>query len=191
MRKLHAIVRISLCIVRNARQDRSLRSTIALQFVGDDPERFLALPSHQSANEPLGGILIATRLQQNIDDITVLIHGTPEILQLTIDFHEDFVQMPGITQASLLLFETLCIVRTKFPAPSSNGFVRHSNAALGQKIFHIAEAQAEAMIDPNSVADDFRREAVSAVTRPGALHGFCQLAAQIDNTNERADRRGR
>jgi hypothetical protein len=43
------------------------------------PERFLALTSHQSAEEPLGCMLIAARLQQNIDDITVLIHGTPKI----------------------------------------------------------------------------------------------------------------
>ena len=37
-------------------------------------------------------------------------------------------------------------------------------------IFHITEAQTEAMIDSNGVADDFRREAVSAVTGSGAVH---------------------
>jgi hypothetical protein len=43
-------------------------------------------------------------------------------------------------------------------------------SAFGQKIFHITEAQTEAMIDPYGVADDFRRETVSVVTGWGAVH---------------------
>jgi len=171
MRKLGAIVRILLHIVGDARQDRSLRSTIALQFVGDDPERFFALTSHQSAEEPLGCMLIAARLQQNIDDITVLIHGAPKTLLLSVDSHENFIQMPGIAESSLFLLKALCIVGPEFPAPSSDGFVRNKDAALGQEIFHITQAETEAMIDPHRIADDFRRETVSVVTGSDALHG--------------------
>jgi len=76
MRNLDAMVGILLGIVGNTRQDRSTGSTIALQLVGDDPEWLLALTAQQSAKKPLGGTLIAARLQQNIDDITVLIHST-------------------------------------------------------------------------------------------------------------------
>jgi hypothetical protein len=77
MRELGAIVGVLLSIVSHVRQDRSLCSTIALQFVRDDAERFLALSSHQPAQKSLGCKLITTRLQQNIDDITILIYGTP------------------------------------------------------------------------------------------------------------------
>jgi hypothetical protein len=49
-------------IVGNAWQDRSTGSTIALQLVGDDPEWLLALTAQPSAEEPLGGTLIAARL---------------------------------------------------------------------------------------------------------------------------------
>ena len=76
MQKLGAIVGIWLGIVGNTRKGRSPGSTIALQFVGDDQERLLALTAQQFAKESLGCTLIAARLQQNIDDITVLIHGT-------------------------------------------------------------------------------------------------------------------
>ena len=170
MRKLGAVVRILLHIVGNARQDRSLRSAITLQFVGDNPERFLALTSHQSAEEPLGCMFIAARLQQDIDDITVLIHGTPKILLLAIDFHEDFVQMPRIAEATLFLLKALCIVGPEFSAPSPDGFIRNRDVAFGQKIFHITEADTEAMIGPHGVADDFRRKTMSMVTGSGALH---------------------
>ena len=77
MGSLGPIVGIWLGIVGNAWQDRSTGSTIALQLVGDDPEWLLALTAQQSAKEPLGCTLIAGRLQQNIDYLTVLIHGTP------------------------------------------------------------------------------------------------------------------
>ena len=59
---LGPIVGILLGIVGNAWQDRSTGSTIALQFVGDDPEWLLALTAQQSAEEPLGCTLIAARL---------------------------------------------------------------------------------------------------------------------------------
>ena len=170
MRNLGAIVGILLRIVSNAWQDRSTGSSIALQLVGDDPEWLLALTAQQSAKEPLGCTLIAARLQQNINDITILIHGTPKILLLAVDSHEEFIQIPGITEASLFLLKTSGIVGSEFPAPLPYGFVRNNYSAFGQKIFNITEAQTEAMIDPYGVADDFRRETVSVVTGLGALH---------------------
>jgi hypothetical protein len=184
MRKLGAIVGILLRIVGNDRQVRSLRSTIAFQFVRDDAERFRALTSHQSAKESLGCMLIAARLQQNIDDITVLIHGTPKILLQALDFHEDFVQIPGIAEATLPPLQLSSIVGTELLTPMSNGFIRDDNAAFGQKIFDIPKAHAKAMIDPHSVADDFRRETVSVVTGSRAFHDriLSQLPAQVDST---------
>ena len=35
-------------------------------------------------------------LEQDVDDVTVLVDGPPEILTLTADGHEEFVQMPGV-----------------------------------------------------------------------------------------------
>jgi hypothetical protein len=170
MRNLGAIVGILLGIVGNAWQDRSTGSSIALQLVGDDPEWLLSLTAQQSATEPLGCTLIAARLQQDINDITILIHGTPKILLLAVDSDEEFVQIRGITEAALFLLKTSGIVGSEFPAPLSDSFVRNNNSAFGQKIFNITEAQTEAMIDPYGVADDFRRETVSVVTGWGALH---------------------
>jgi hypothetical protein len=47
----------------------------------------------------------------------------------------------------------------------------------GQQIFNITEAHTEPMIDPHSIADDFRRETVSAVAGSGSLHGLSLSAA--------------
>jgi hypothetical protein len=58
-------------------------------------------------------MLIAARLQQNIDDITVLIHGTPKILLLAVDSDEEFVQIPGVTEASLSLANSKSDVKSE------------------------------------------------------------------------------
>jgi hypothetical protein len=64
--------------VGNAWQDRSTGSSIALQFVGDDPEWLLALTAQQSAKEPLGCTLVAARRQPQLlvrDDASRLVDG--------------------------------------------------------------------------------------------------------------------
>ena len=181
MRKLSPVVGILSRIVSNARQDRSLRSTIALEFIGDDPERFFTLTSHQSAEEPLGCLLIATRLQQNVDDITVLVNGTPKILLLTVN--PDVVQVPCVPETTLLFLETPSKVGSEFPAPSPDGFIGNNSPAFGEEIFDITEAQAETVIDPDGVADDFRWKTVSVVTRLALFMGrSLSVAAQVDNT---------
>ena len=48
--------------------------------------------------------------------------------------------------------------------PLADGFIRDGDAPLGEQIFYIAEAQAEAVIEPDGVADDWWK-AVSAVAR--------------------------
>jgi hypothetical protein len=130
VRKLGSIVGVLSQIVSNARQDCSFRSTIALQFVGDDPQRFLSLTPHQSAEEPLGCVPIATRLQQNIDDITVLIHGTPKVLLLAVDSDKEFVQIPHIAEATLTPFQFPNVVWTELLTPASNRFIRNRDASL-------------------------------------------------------------
>ena len=51
-----------------------------------------------------------------------------------------------------------------------HGLMGHDDPTFCQEIFDISEAQAEAVVEPNAVADDFRREPVSAVAGGGAIH---------------------
>ena len=88
------------------------------------------------------------RLQQDFDHITILIYGTPEIVFLTVNSHEEFVDMPSIAETPLSLLETSGVVGPELPAPSSDGFIRNDDATFGEKIFHVTEAHAEAMDRP-------------------------------------------
>jgi hypothetical protein len=45
--------------------------------------------------------LIAGGPNKNIDHIAVLVNGAPEILPPTLNIHEEFIQMPNVTQSAL------------------------------------------------------------------------------------------
>ena len=85
----------------DGRHDPSVRGAIASQLVGNEPPRRPALPLQQLSKKALGRTLIATQLNEDIDHITILINGTPEILPSTLDSDEHLVQVPCVAQATL------------------------------------------------------------------------------------------
>ena len=68
------------------------------------------LTTHQPTEESLGCTLIAARLQQNIDHVSVLINGTPEILLLAVESDEQLVQIPDVAEATLFPLQTLWVL---------------------------------------------------------------------------------
>jgi hypothetical protein len=123
------------------------------------------------------------RLNENIDHVTILVDGPPQILSLTLDHHEQFVQIPSVAQASLPSPERPGVFDTKLPTPLSDGFVADGDAPLCQKIFHISEAQAESVVEPNGMADNFMRESIAPVTKQVGFHLLSLLGSpQLDNT---------
>ena len=54
--------------------------------------------------------------------------------------------------------------------PVPNRLVGHSDTPLGQQVFCIAKTQAKAMVEPDGVADDLRRESIAVVGRRLAGH---------------------
>src|SRR4051794_20053213 len=71
--------------------------------------------------------------------------------------HDGDDQCPG---PSALTTELVRIQLPKLPAPIPHGFIGQKDAACGLELFHVAVAQAEAIIEPHAVADDVRRKAV-------------------------------
>jgi len=99
-----SIVGISLNHVRDIGKNSSHGSGIASQLVGNDPQWFGTLAARQSPKESLCRALITMRLNQDVDHVAVLVHGTPQILLLAVDSHEDLVQVPVVAQPSLTCF---------------------------------------------------------------------------------------
>ena len=140
-----------------------MRCCIAPQLVGDQPPGLASLTFQQLTEEAYSRMPIATRLDKDVDHVAVLVDGAPEIAPLTLDGHEEFVQVPRVPQATLSPLEPTGILGTELLTPLPDGLVGNDNPSLCQEILDISEAQTEAVVDPDGVADDLRRKSVSVI----------------------------
>ena len=144
----------------------------------DDKQSFMMSSHHHS---PLTSLAwshrattpctpVPTGLYEDVDQVTVLIHRAPEILALTVDRHEDFVQEPRISESTLSSLQLPSVVGAELPAPLANGFVGHDDSSFGQQILNIPEAHAVSVVEPDGMADDFGRKAMPMVAGPASVH---------------------
>jgi hypothetical protein len=96
VRDFGSIVRIDVVAVRHRGHDRTMSGIIASGFVGHQPPGFPPLAFEKTAEKAFSRMLIATALHENINAITILIDGTPQILALPLNGDKDFVDMPRI-----------------------------------------------------------------------------------------------
>src|SRR5262245_32257279 len=92
-----------------------------------------------------------------------------------MDRQEDLVQVPCVARLRTPPLQPIGVVLPTRPTPLPERFVGHCDAAFEQEFFHITVAQGEAIIEPDSVADDFARKAVVLVAFAGGGRGHVWL----------------
>ena len=117
------------------------------------------------AKEAFGGSLVAMACDQDIEDVAILVNGSPKIMAFTSDGDEHFVHVPDVTESTLPSPQSVGVLGSKLAAPGSNGFVGYGDATLSEKVLDIAKAESEPMVQPDGVADDFGWEAVASIQR--------------------------
>jgi hypothetical protein len=110
----------------------------------------------QVAKKLSSHLLIATPLHQNFNDISVLVDRPIQIMELTLNGHKGFVNVPDITQAAFSPFELPRIIRAKLETPLANGFIGHRDSPFSQECFHFTETETEAMVQPDGVTNNPR-----------------------------------
>ena len=77
--------------------------------------------------------------------------------------HEYFVDVESVTGSSVSLLQSTCVLGSELDAPETDRFPRDYDPAFSQKIFDIPAAQVEAIVEPDSIGNDIRRESVAFV----------------------------
>ena len=94
MRILRMIVAPSTALMAFGKSKLTGCSPISTQVIGDelvwDKAVFLQKLAHQIERRPL----VASGLDENVENFTLGIHGTPKIDQATTDFQIDLIEMP-------------------------------------------------------------------------------------------------
>ena len=143
---------------------------VAAELIGHETHGFLALTLQQFSKESPRGAPVPAGLDEEVDQVTNLVHRAPQILALTVERDEDIVQKPCISESTLSAPQPPGVVGAELPAPLPHGFVRHDDAAFRQQILDIPEAQVVSVVEPHGVADDFRRKAMAKVAGSSSLH---------------------
>jgi hypothetical protein len=130
-----------------------------------------ALPFQELPEEPCGRSPVASRLDQDVNHVTVLVDGAPQILLSSLDRQEELVQIPGVAHPASSGPKRPRILSAEGPTPLSDRLVGDGDSSLSEQIFSIPKAQTEAMVEPHRVPDNLGWESVSVVIRGGeAVH---------------------
>ena len=82
---------------------------------------------------------------------------------LAVYLHEYFIDVESVTVSTMSTFQSSGIERAELDTPQTDCFAADGNTSLGEKIFNIAMAQVEALVEPDSIRNDIRRESVAFV----------------------------
>ena len=99
---------------------------------------------------------ITASLHEDVDDVAVLVHRSPEVLSLTPDRHEQFIQVPGVTHSTPSAAKRPSVVGPERLTPLPNRLVGDRDTPLSEQVLNIAETQAEpvAQADSSPPAND-------------------------------------
>jgi hypothetical protein len=104
--------------------------------------------------EALCSSAITHGLQIHINNLAILVYCSPKIVLLAIELDEDFADEEGVAVALMPSFQASGRNGSKLDTPETDCFAADSDASLSQPIFDIAEAQAEAIVEPKSLPQE-------------------------------------
>ena len=139
------------------------RRGVGAQLVSDQGFRRKPLLLEQLAHQPQRRPGVASALDQHVEDLALVIDGTPQIHPLAGDPHHHLVEMPAIARPRATPTQPSCDRGTELQHPAPHRFVGDVKPSFGQQLLDIAVAQGEAEIEPDRVQDDLGREAMAAL----------------------------
>ena len=75
-------------------------------------------------------------------------------MPLTLNGEKHLIQVPLVARSRMPVAELIGVGLPKLPTPLTDGFMGYGDATLEQELLHVAIAQGEAIIEPDSMADD-------------------------------------
>ena len=93
----------------------------------------------------------------------MLINGSPEIVQFAADADEHLIEKPFVSGLWPAPLERLGVGPSEAQAPRADALVADHDTARGQDQLDFPQAQAEAVIQPDRLIDDFGRKAEATV----------------------------
>ncbi len=113
-------------------------------------------------HEPQRCLLVALLGDIALEDLALLIDRAPQVVQLAVDLHVDFVEVPLPLPKTAHSTHPLALhigseQRPKSVPPQPNRLVANINPALSQQILYVSQRKRKAHIHHHDQADNLRR----------------------------------
>src|SRR5689334_4880147 len=164
----------------NAGHDLSFGRAVAGKLVGDHDVWRSHLLLQQLAQQPLGGLLVASALNQDIEHDPGLVHGAPQPMLHTGDLEHDLVEMPFVADAREPATDPVSELLAKFARPLPHRTVSWLTMMPRPPATpHHTQPERELEIQPDGVADDLGGEPVTGIARAGRCHHPTRLPTPV------------
>lgn len=125
----------------------------------------------QLAQQAPGGLGIPPPLNQDVEHNPMLVNGAPQPVRRPGDLDGDFIEVPFIANPRQALPDLVREPLAKLRRPLPHRLVTDDDAAGGQHLLNHAQAEREAEVQPQGVADDLGGKAVAGIGgRAGRCH---------------------
>ena len=108
-------------------------------------------------------------LNQDINNLALGIHCSPQIGSLSLDSHHYFIEMPFITGLWTMLANLGGVIMSKVFSPITNGFIAYLNTPIEHHFLDITIAESKGVIKPNAVVDNLNGKSMVFVAKAHVL----------------------
>ncbi len=139
MRHLGAIVLILIRAMDHRRHHRAARRRVTAELVRDQPARHAPFALQQRPEEPGGGAPTPSRLDWDVDDVTVLVDRSPQVLLATVQSNEQLIEMPRVSEAPAPVPQPAGIRAAERATPPADRLIGDRDAPLGQEVIDVTK----------------------------------------------------
>jgi hypothetical protein len=167
MRVLGAMIEVAVLPMLATGQDVPLRRAVAPALVRDEHPWPVGQALEPRAAALLGGGFVPARVDQEIEDVAVWIHGPPQIVAGPSAGEAHLRQVPLIAWPGVPPTQLLGLLRPECHTPLPDGLVGHEDATGTPQLRDLAVAKTAAEVQPDAVTDDLSRQAVVLIGSGG------------------------
>src|SRR5262249_30681909 len=126
---------------------------IAGQSVGSHHAGTGAAAIQHPTQEPLGGSAVPALLDEDVEHHPLPVHGAPEPVAAATHLELHLVDVPFVAGPWPAAPQGLRVGGAELPTPLMDGLVRDGDAPLRHQLLDVAQAQTEAVVQPDAMAD--------------------------------------
>lgn len=137
MRDFSPVVLVLTRSMLNRGENLTMGSRIAPESVSDQLPRSFTLALQHFAKKAFSSLLFSSLRHQNVENITVLIHCSPKVELLSLNLHEQLIDVPDVAQSALLLSDRARVSCPEFLTPEADCLVGDDDPSFGQRILDV------------------------------------------------------